>query len=225
MIVASSGEGILHVRLNRPAVLNAVDRDVVTQLLSVFDGAAGGVIVLGSTQERAFCSGADITMSDPERAAVSDMLYELYERMLRSDALVFVAARGHLVGAGAQMALAADLRLGSSDTAFRFVGPRFGLAVGTWGLPSLVGRGRAMEACLTGRRIGGEEAERIGLLDRLCADPGSTALELARKAREVDPDARRRLKRLIVEGTHLFEALRRERLENQAGWSGSVVAR
>lgn len=223
VLITSLGEGILDVRLNRPAVMNAVDRNVVTRLLEVIGSRGQRVIVIGSTDARSFCSGVDTNMSDGERAEVSDLLYELYDRILRSSALVIVVLRGHVVGAGVQLSLAADIRVGAADVMFRFVGLRFGLAVGAWGLPSLIGRGRAMELCVSGRPLDGEEASRIGLLDMLHGDPTSAALDLARQASVADPGALHRLKRIVIDSSGLRGALCRERLENRAAWSGGLA--
>ena len=88
---------------------------------------------------------ADLSLADDERAQVSDLLYRLYQRMLLSPAPVIAAVDGPAVGGGAQLALASDLRVGGAGARLRFVGPGHGLAVGSWGLPSLVGRGRGCE--------------------------------------------------------------------------------
>ena len=75
--------------------------------------------------------------------------------MLASPVIIIASIHGAAVGAGAQLAVASDLRIGSPPARFRFAGPGHGLAVGAWGLPSLVGRGRAAEICLSMRWVGG----------------------------------------------------------------------
>src|SRR3954467_6370006 len=91
--------------------------------------------------------------TDPERAAVSALLYALYGRMTSSDAIIVAALGGAAVGGGAQLAIAADLRVASPGAHVRIAGPGHGLAVAAWGLPSLVGRGRAVDLCLTMRHV------------------------------------------------------------------------
>src|SRR5919108_254958 len=82
-------------------------------------------------------------------------------------------------GAGAQLAVAADLRVASPGARIQVAGPGHGLAVAAWSLPSLIGRGRAMDLCLTMRPVGAEEALRIGLVDRLEDDAAAAGLALA----------------------------------------------
>jgi enoyl-CoA hydratase len=73
--------GVLRLRLDRPARRNALDRATLELLLDAFAAPGDPVVVLGSTSREAFCAGADLGLADAERAAVSDLLYELYGRM------------------------------------------------------------------------------------------------------------------------------------------------
>ena len=218
-------DGVLRLRLDRPEVRNAANRELVTVLIEEVRGAGDvGAIVLGSTDPRAFCSGLDLSLPAEERVEVSDLLYELYERMLAAPPIV-AAIGGAAVGGGAQLAIAADLRVAAPAAIVRFGGPGHGLSAGAWGLPSLIGRGRAMDLCLTMRDVGAEEAVRIGLVDRLAEDPDAIALELAVAIAGLDRDAAARVKRIAGGGTSLLEALRSERRENLASWSGDVPDR
>lgn len=221
LIVDEPADGVARFRLNRPETRNAIDRELVAALLDALGSADAAVVVLGSTDPEAFCTGADLSTGDAERAEVSDLLYELYERMISLSAPIVVAAGGHAVGGGAQLVIAGDVRIGGHTTRVRFVGPGHGLAVGAWGLPSLVGRGRAMDLCLTMRSVDADEALRIGLLDRIESDPGVAAVELATGLSRLEREAVGRVKRIMTSGAGLLDALRRERRENQ-GWSGAV---
>jgi enoyl-CoA hydratase/carnithine racemase len=218
--------GVLRLRLDRPERRNALDRPVLEMLLDAFAAPGEPVVVLGSTSPRAFCAGADLGLADAERAEVSDLLYELYGRMTSSDAIVVAAIDGPAVGGGAHLAIAADLRVASPGARIRFAGPGHGLAVGAWGLPSLVGRGRAMDLCLTMRPVDAAEAHAIGLVDRLADDAAAAALELAVGLAALDPEAAARVKRVAWASARAFAALQTERTENRASWSGSMeVAR
>ena len=169
--------GVLRLRFDRPERRNALDRSMVQALLDAFAEPEEPVVLLGSTTRDAFCAGADLRLADDERAAVSDLLYELYGRMTACDAIVVAALDGPAVGGGAQLAIAADLRVAAPGARIQIAGPGHGLAVAAWALPSLVGRGRAMDLCLTMRPVGAEEALRIGLANEVV--PTGTALERA----------------------------------------------
>jgi enoyl-CoA hydratase/carnithine racemase len=215
---------VLRLRLNRPDRLNAVNMPLVQALNAALDRVDARAVVLGSSTREAFCSGADLDLEDAERAEVSDLLYELYEKMVRLPVPIVVALDGHAVGAGVQLAVAGDLRLAGPQAKLRVAGPGHGLAVAAWGLPSLVGRGRALDLCLTMRTIAAEEALAIGLVDRVEEDPAAAAVDLASDLARLDPEAVGRVKRVVTGASGHLDALREERAGNRAAWSGSVAA-
>jgi enoyl-CoA hydratase len=222
LVVERPHEGVLALWLNRPEKRNALDGALVGALIDALDGATEAVVVLGSRDPRCFCAGADLSIPDADRAGVSDRLYELYRRMVLLPAPIVAAVDGPAVGGGAQLALAADLRVAGPSARLRFPGPGHGLAVGAWGLPSLVGRGRALDLCLTMREVGAEEAIEIGLVDRIADDAAAAALELAAAIAKLDQPAVARVKDVARIASGALEALERERAENRAAWSGSV---
>ena len=216
-------QGVLRLRLDRPECRNALDRPLVEALLGAFEAREEPVVVLGSTSPGAFCAGADLRLDDGERAEVSDLLYALYARMAGSDAIVVVALGGPAVGGGAQLAIAADLRVAGPAAFLQLAGPGHGLAVGAWSLPSLVGRGRAIDLCLSMRSVGPAEALAIGLVDRVADDADAAALELAAGLAALDPAAAARVKRVAWSATSALEALDAERAANREAWSGSMT--
>jgi enoyl-CoA hydratase len=207
--------------LDRPAARNALDRALVAALQEAFALPGVRAFVLGSTDPRCFCAGADLGLPDAERAAVSDQLYGLYRTMVCAPAPIIAAIEGPAIGGGAQLAIASDLRVGSATARFRFPGPGHGLSVGAWGLPSLVGRGRAIDLCMTMRTVGAQEAASIGLLDRVELDPRQAACVTAAAFAQLDPDAAARIKAVARVATGLLDALDSERAGN-APWSGST---
>ena len=215
--------GVLRLRFDRPERRNALDRSMAQALLDAFAEPEEPVVLLGSTTRDAFCAGADLRLADDERAAVSDLLYELYGRMTACDAIVVAALDGPAVGGGAQLAIAADLRVASPNARIQVAGPGHGLAVAAWALPSLVGRGRAMDLCLTMRPVGPEEALRIGLVDRLADDAAAAGLALATELAELDAAAAARVKRVAWASARALDALEDERAGNRAAWSGSMT--
>lgn len=207
--------------LDRPNKRNALDLGMVSTVSDAVGAAPGRAIVLGSTDPGVFCSGADLGLVDEDRARVSDALYGLYLAMRSAPQIVVAAASGHAVGGGAQLLIASDIRIAGHDLTIRLVGPGHGLAVGAWGLPSLVGRGRAMDLCLSMRPVGSEEALSMGLVDRVTLDPLAAAVEYADRLMELDPLAVARVKR-VVGTSDPGQALRQERSEN-AGWDGVIT--
>lgn len=173
------------VTLSRPDVLNAQTPDTWTALRAIGDSLPAeirAVIVRG--EGRAFSAGLDRRMFSPESAdgetslaglatmppaAAEEMIADFQAGFswLRDPARVTVAAvHGHAVGAGFQLALACDLRLVADDVAFSMAEPGLGLVPdlgGTHPLVHAVGYARAVEICLTGRRVGAQEAVAIGL--------------------------------------------------------------
>jgi enoyl-CoA hydratase len=224
LLVDRPARDVLRLQLNRPDRLNAIDMPLVSALLAAFDAVDARAVVLGSSTPKAFCSGADLDLEDEERARVSDLLYELYEKMVELPVPIVVALGGHAVGGGAQLAIAGDLRIAGPGTKIRVAGPGHGLAVAAWGLPTLVGRGRALDLCLTMRAVSAEEALATGLVDRIEEDPGEAAIELASELARLDPAAVGRVKHVVSTASRSLDALREERSGNHESWSGSVAA-
>jgi enoyl-CoA hydratase len=215
-------DGVLRLLLNRPERRNALDRPLVEALLGAFESPDCAAIVLSSTDPAAFCSGADVSLENAERAEVSDLLYTLYERMISAPAPIVVAVGGHAVGGGAQLAIAGDVRIAGLAASFRFPGAGHGLAVAAWALPSLVGRGRTLDLCLSMREVAAAEALEIGLVDRIEPVPDEAAVALAASFARLAPEAAARVKRVAAEVTGLRAALELERAGNRA-WSGSMT--
>ena len=227
--VRTPAPGVRALLLDRPAARNALTLATVRALEAAVDevGADPSVraVVLGSSTAGSFCAGADLSVTDAERAELSDRLYQLYAALILLPVPVIAAVDGAAVGGGAQFVLAADVRLGSARARIRFVGPGHGLAVGLWALPAAVGRGRAFEAVLSQRFIAAEEAAGIGLLDRIVADPYAEALALGTAIGELDRAAVHRAKLLIVDGERLVQRLAQERAGNAAVFTGRVQRR
>jgi enoyl-CoA hydratase/carnithine racemase len=219
VLVEHRGDAIEVVRLNRSHRHNAVDMPMVRALQRAFEGATERVVVLASASEGHFCAGLDVTLSQPERVEASNALYDVYERMVTHPAPVIAAAGGPAVGAGAQLLAAADLRLLSPDARVRVAGPGHGLAVAAWSLPALVGRGRAIDLCLSMRWVSAREALDIGLATRVEDDPFGAALAEADALARLDAGAVRRVKALVARGSGALELLDAERRGN-ASWSG-----
>jgi len=211
--------GFRRVRLDRPDRRNALDLGMVRALHAAFAAEPATPLLLDSADPGVFCAGADLTVSDAERAEISDLLYQCYEVMVSRPGPVIAVITGPAVGGGAQLAGAADLRVAGPDASFRWTGPPGrALAVGGWLLPSLVGRGRALELTMTGRWVDAAEAERIGLVNRVYADPGQATAVLAGQLADRGAGTLGAIKQIAAAGG-LLGQLHAERAANQAAWA------
>jgi enoyl-CoA hydratase len=181
--------GVATVTINRPKVLNALNGPTLDELRQVMlairhDASVRSVIVTGAG-EKAFIAGADINelavqtpTSGKDHAARGQHVLELIEQLGKP---VIAAINGYALGGGCELAMACTLRL-AADTA-KLGQPEINLGLipgyaGTQRLARLVGRGRALDLILTGRQIGAEEAQQIGLVTRVV--PAASLMEEAR---------------------------------------------
>lgn len=167
---------VLSVR--RPEVLNALNRETlaeIEQAVTAFqDDAAQGALIVTGAGEKSFVSGADIqelAVLDPYGARdISRFGQQVFDRIEQSVKPVIAAINGYAFGGGCELALACHVRLASENAVLGLPEVSLGIIPGYGGtqrLPRLVGSGRALELILTGRRVKADEAERIGLVNRV----------------------------------------------------------
>ncbi|XP_056671097.1 enoyl-CoA hydratase domain-containing protein 2, mitochondrial isoform X1 [Monodelphis domestica] len=195
--------GITEILMNRPHTRNALGKVFVSQLSDALDelrlDRSVRVVVFKSCVQGVFCAGADLKereqMSEPEVAAFVHKLRALMNQIATFPAPTIAALDGFALGGGLELALACDLRVAASSAVMGLIETTRGLlpgAGGTQRLPRCVGVGLAKELIFTGRRISGEEAKAIGLVNHAVPqDQEGTAayrrsLELAR---EIVPQA------------------------------------
>jgi len=167
---------------------NFFDAALIAALADAYEwlssDTAARVVVLGSDGKH-FCAGADFTGRSVQAKPVrAEELYQQAARLFETPLPVVAAVQGAAVGGGLGLACSADFRVASPSSRFCANFARLGLHQGfglTVTLPEIVGRQAALDMLLTGRRVGGEEAARMGLADRLGADGEvrSAALGLA----------------------------------------------
>lgn len=191
------------ITLNRPGVLNALRRETIEDLTAAFreagrDETLRCVVLTGAG--KAFSAGQDLgelsSLAQQEvdyfelRENVKQM-QQLTRSMLDLPQPIIAVVNGYAIGAGAELAIAADIRFASEKAAFEFSEVKVGLFETngvTWLLPRLIGLGRAKELMLTGRRIAVKEALAIGLVsavspvDRLLDDALEKAGQIAKNA-------------------------------------------
>lgn len=202
-----------HVRvftLNRPEVMNAFDDTMREALVEGLEKAAEApevrcVLITGAG--RAFCAGGDIaSMAELQAEGDTSVLKRRMAlaargvRALRSMTKPSVAAiHGPAAGAGINLALACDIRLGSEAALFSESFIRIGLVpdwAGFYLLPRVVGTAKALELMMTGERIDAAEALRLGILNRLLPADGfqAAAFEFAQTLADGPPQALAQIK-------------------------------
>jgi enoyl-CoA hydratase len=218
VVAERSSAGYLRLLLSRPDQRNALVPGMVAALADAMQADREAVVLLGSTDPRVFCAGADLSLPMADRAAVSDLLYECYEHMITRPGPVIAVVGGPAVGGGAQLAAAADLRIAGPGARLRWAGPAgAGLAVGAWILPDLVGRGAALELSMTGRWVDAAEALALGLLHRVDDNPDRAATVLAEELAAAGPRGPGRIKTVAAAGG-VLDRLRTERAVNRAAF-------
>ncbi|MDE2607533.1 MAG: enoyl-CoA hydratase family protein [Burkholderiales bacterium] len=177
-------EGVATVTLNRPERKNPLTFDSYAELRDLFGQLkyatdVHAVVVTGAGGN--FCSGGDVheiigplvRLKAPELLMFTRMTGDLVKAMRACPQPIVAAVDGVCAGAGAIVAMASDLRLGTARSKTAFLFNRVGLAGCDMGacamLPRIVGQGRASELLYTGRALGGEEGERWGFFNRLAA--------------------------------------------------------
>lgn len=177
-------DGVATITLNRPERLNALTFEVYRELSDAFlalraESAARVVVITGAG--RAFCSGGDVHDIIGELFArdmeglleFTRMTCELIKNIRELPTPVIAKLNGTTAGAGACIALAADIRLASEDAKIAFLFVKVGLSGADMGaaylLPRVVGLSKATELLYTGDFISALEAERIGLYNRVVA--------------------------------------------------------
>ena len=191
--------GVGHLTLNRPERKNPLTFESYAEMRDLFHrlrhaGDVHAVVLAGSGGN--FCSGGDvheiigplIRLKAPELLMFTRMTGELVKNMRHCPQPIIAAIDGVCAGAGAILAMASDLRVGTARSKTAFLFNRVGLAGCDMGacamLPRIIGQGRASELLYTGRSLGGEEAERWGFFNRLCA-PEAVLAEAQAMAREL----------------------------------------
>ena len=204
------------ITLNRPERLNALNatlrNDLKAACASIYaDDTIRAVVLTGAG--RGFCSGADIVSDMPQQKEaptqnqrLDDLHWvgELSTAIYKIGIPSIAAMNGVAAGAGMSLSLACDMRVGHIESRFRTVFAERGLSPDTgmsFFLPRIVGYSRAADLIFTSRDVKGEEAYRLGLLDRLvpAEDVLTTAIEIAKQTSQLPPMAIRSGKRVLQE--------------------------
>jgi enoyl-CoA hydratase/carnithine racemase len=199
--------GVALLRLDRPKTRNAIDTQMLVELLEHLAVAradeAVRVLVVSSSDHLGLSAGADVREALDEAGKVERMqlFADLYDTLVSFPKPTVAACHGDVVGGGAEVAIACDMRVGGSNLRMRFPGAALGVPVGPARLVTLCGLAAAKYLLLSSRTIGVDEALRIGLVNRVApaAATEDAALELAAAVAAHPPEAVARLKRMLHE--------------------------
>ncbi len=180
-IIYTSEDGLAVITFNRPKALNALNAALLAEFDTALDGVesdpAVRVLVLTGAGEKAFVAGADITEINRLGPLGAKRFARrgagCITRLTRLPIPVIAAVNGFALGGGTEMALACDFIYAAQSA--RFGLPEINLGIipgfgGTQRLPRLIGPARARELIYTGRMVDADEALRLGLVNRVCAD-------------------------------------------------------
>lgn len=175
-LLTELNEGIFILTINRPDKLNALNREVISELDAVFDeidsnSEIKGVIITGAGA-KAFVAGADIsefTDFTPEQAkAMSENGHRIFNKIESASKPVIAAVNGFALGGGCELAMACHMRIAGENA--KFGQPEINLGIipgygGTQRLPRYIGKGKALELLLTGDMMNAQEALQWGLVN------------------------------------------------------------
>ncbi len=212
-IIYEKSEKIATIKLNRPKVLNAMNKQLWIDFQAALADAGAdetikALIITG--EGRAFSTGADLKESKTRSAeAYRDYLEELQEasrKIIRFEKPTIAAVNGYALGSGYELALACDIRIAAEDAQIGSPEARVTSSV-TGGamrlIQDLVGPGKAKELLFTAENIDGKEAERIGLVNK--AVPADILMETAREmAAKIAANSSFSIK-MIKKGLHMAQ--------------------
>ena len=171
-------EGVAIIKINRPEILNALNKHAMSELSTAIEivGADNNikVVIITGTGEKSFCAGADIRYLvdiDPvEAEKYATFIHGLLYKIENLEKPVIAVVNGYVLGGGCELALACDIRIASSNAKIGQTEVTVGIPPG-WGgtqrLLRIVGPAKTKELIYTGKMITAEEAEKIGLVNRV----------------------------------------------------------
>lgn len=218
-------DGIGLLRLDRPASRNAINTQMLEELLGHLESARANedlrALVVSSTDHMGLSAGADIREDLDRDGAIRRMqlFADLYDEIVGFPHPTIAACHGACVGGGAEIAVACDLRVGGSNMRLRFPGAGLGVPVGPARLVTLCGLSVAKYLLLTSKELAVDEAHRWGLVCKVVSAPRTeeAALQLAAQIAVHPPESVALIKRMLHEWDGIEDRSRAEG-EGQVAW-------
>jgi enoyl-CoA hydratase len=216
------------IRLEREKARNAMNTPMLEEILQHLDGAKGDeearVVVISSNDHLGLSAGADVKeeLDEEGRVRRMELFAQVYDELTAFPKPTVAACHGAVVGGGAEIAVACDLRVGGSNLRMRFPGAALGVPVGPARLVTLCGLAAAKYLLLTSRFVAVDEALRLNLVNRVAPAAGTedSAIQLAAEVAAHPPEAVARLKRMLHEWDGVEGRTAREG-EGQVEWQRS----
>ncbi|MDQ6723591.1 MAG: enoyl-CoA hydratase-related protein [Thermoproteota archaeon] len=178
ILLDSNFKDICIIKINRPKVLNALNRDTIEEFYEAIDIVSNDdgikAVIITGTGDRSFCAGGDIRYVvgiDPiDAEEFATLVHNLLNKIENLDKPVIAAINGYALGGGCQLALACDIRIASDNAKLGQPEVNMGITPG-WGgtqrLTRIVGMAKSKELIYTGKTINANEAEKIGLINKV----------------------------------------------------------
>jgi enoyl-CoA hydratase len=200
-------QGIALLRLERPDARNAINTQMLNELLAHLaaarDDEAVRVLVISSADQMGLSAGADVReqLDDEGKVERMQLFADLYDEIVAFPKPTVAVCHGDVVGGGAEIAVACDMRVGGANLRMRFPGAALGVPVGPARLVTLCGLAAAKYLLFSSRTISADEALRLGLVNRVAPAAGTedAALELATAVAAHPPEAVATLKKMLHE--------------------------
>jgi len=200
-------QGVALLRLERGKARNAINTQMLNEMLGHLVAAREDegvrVLVVSSADHMGLSAGADVReeMSEEGKVERMQLFADLYDEIVAFPKPTIAACHGDVVGGGAEIAIACDMRVGGANLRMRFPGAALGVPVGPARLVTLCGLATAKYLLLSSRTVGADEALRLGLVNRVApaAATEDSALELAGQVAAHPPEAVAQLKRMLHE--------------------------
>jgi len=197
--------GVALLRLEREKARNAINTEMLEEVLVHLSAAKEDetvhVLVISSNDHLGLSAGADVREELDAEARVHrmELFARLYDELTSFPKPTVAACHGSVVGAGAEIAVACDLRVGGSNLRMRFPGAELGVPVGPARLVTLCGLATAKYLLFTSRNVSANEALRMGLVHKIApaAATEEAAIELATEVAAHPPEAVARLKQML----------------------------
>ena len=197
--------GVRVIRFEREEARNALDTAMLAATLGHLETVEGDpdarAVVISSNDHLGLSAGADVkeSLDSAGRVGRMELFADLYNKLVGFEKPTLAACHGSVVGGGAEIAIACDLRVAGGNLRMKFPGAELGVPVGPARLVTLCGLSTAKYLLLTSRNVGAEEALRLGLVHRVApaARTEDATVELATEVAAHPPEAVARLKRML----------------------------